>query len=231
MENPLHSQYSRASTGGDSVAMSPVSPLAASRVASVKGGGKPPPDAGGASDSNNANEVPWHTLATPEDVYATAETTPTGLSEAEAARRRGIYGLNQMSVRGKRTMLQKIWDQVNSIIMYILLVSAVVSGAFQDWKEFALILLVVIVNVVIGESSRIAAAEGSVWRMRLRTDMKDSGPQLGWMVSLHEGGSSGPASKHEGSLDATYRRCRQQVHKWRCDSCAKHHSALLSCSA
>jgi hypothetical protein len=138
---------SRLSSGDESVAISPLSvgggggprSLASMRATSAKGGASP-------SDS----EIPWHTLATAEEVYAAAGTTSSGLPEPEAQRRREIYGPNQMTVRGKRTMWQKIWDQVNSIIMYILLISATVSGAFQEWKEFALILIVVIVNVVIG---------------------------------------------------------------------------------
>ena len=136
MDN-TRSGMSRTSSGAESVSISLPSPTGGEQLQHGSGGG-------------GDGEIPWHTLATPEDVFRTAGTSAAGLPEPEAAARRAVYGPNRMTARGKRTMLQKVWDQLNSIIMFILIISAIVSGAFEDWKEFALILAVVVVNVLIG---------------------------------------------------------------------------------
>ena len=95
------------------------SPLAFTRASLAAPAGKH-----SASEAEEA--IAWHTLNTAEEVYAAAGSSPLGLTPQESARRLAIYGKNVMTARGKRTMLQKIWEQVNSIIMYILIVSSMV---------------------------------------------------------------------------------------------------------
>ena len=142
---------------------------------------------GAAAEAKAEAGIAWHAIPTAAEVFAMAETSMVGLDDNEAKLRLDAYGFNEMSVGTKRTMLEKIWEQVANIIIAILVVSAVISGVYevrarwrrigftdlgpqlapvcrtaraspfrsttpppQEWEEFALILLVVVINVVVG---------------------------------------------------------------------------------
>ena len=157
VENPLNGNGAAIAVHTKTSNSPPVGSARASptmrKDGAMKSSSPPPPklagDGGPPSDGPDS-EIIWHAIQTAEEVYNFADTSLAGLTDAEATRRASIYGPNMMTMGTKRTMWQKIWEQVNNIIMYILLVSATVSGGFEEWEEFALILLVVIVNVVIG---------------------------------------------------------------------------------
>ena len=76
--------------------------------------------------------LPWHCM-TSADVYKEleldAETIEkSGLTTAEAEKRLEKYGFNQLSQKEKETLLQKIWNQVNNVLVGILVFVAVVSA-------------------------------------------------------------------------------------------------------
>lgn len=56
-----------------------------------------------------------------------------GLSDAEVAARRTRYGPNAMTPGTQRTLLRKIWDQVNNSLIWLLIASAVIEAIFQSW--------------------------------------------------------------------------------------------------
>jgi magnesium-transporting ATPase (P-type) len=94
------------------------------------------------------------------------QTTENGLTKPEAARRLTVYGRNSMTPAKARTIWHMIWDQVrrlmlysplvrfmfttitlqvNNLIIYILIISAVITGIFQEWADLILIVIVIIV--------------------------------------------------------------------------------------
>eukprot|EP01082_Thalassiosira_pseudonana_P010436 g9458.t1 g9458 contig36:626255-629566(+) len=84
-----------------------------------------------------------------------------GLSTDEAASRLTKYGPNQMTEKVKTTLLQRIWHQINNVLVYVLITVAVVSliqavttnnsnTRFTAWFQVALIVSVITLNTWIG---------------------------------------------------------------------------------
>ena len=99
---------------------------------------------------------PWHTM-TKEEVIKEMGLNPnvrrTGLTSAEAAARLEKYGMNQMTPEEKETLLQKIWNQINNVLVGILVFVAIISAisAFigvgsvaQNWIQVGIIAAVIV---------------------------------------------------------------------------------------
>ena len=73
---------------------------------------------------------PWHTMSK-EDVIKEldlpSDIRKIGLTSAQAAERLEKYGENKLTEKEKETLLQKIWNQVNNILVLILVIVAVIS--------------------------------------------------------------------------------------------------------
>jgi Ca2+-transporting ATPase len=103
----------------------------------------------------------WHVLSVEECLKVLKVDRKEGLSSEEAKIRLEQYGPNQLSEQEKKTLLQRIWSQVNNILVLVLVVVALVSGSraitsetaqdkITNWIEVALIAFVVILNAWIG---------------------------------------------------------------------------------
>lgn len=92
----------------------------------------------------------WHALATADDAIRILDSHAGGLTEVEAARRLVVYGRNELTPVEKPSLLKRIWEQLNNVLIFILLVAAVVSGVLLEWAEVGLILAVIAINVAIG---------------------------------------------------------------------------------
>lgn len=73
-----------------------------------------------------------------------------GLTADEAKVRLAMYGLNKLAEPPADTIWQRLWRQLNQILIWILLIACIVSAAVQSWPEFGLILAVVVINVILG---------------------------------------------------------------------------------
>jgi magnesium-transporting ATPase (P-type) len=92
-----------------------------------------------------------------------------GLTTEQAQARLVKYGENKLSEKRKVTLLEKIWHQVNNVLVLILVIVAVVSvvRAFTDdpltnWIQVGIIVGVIAINTAIGiiqEGSAEKAAE------------------------------------------------------------------------
>ena len=116
----------------------------------------------GAADKQVDGKAPdvWHVL----DVDSTMDTLKTsmgGLSTGKAKELLNVYGYNQLTEKKKKTLLERIWGQVNNVLVGILVVVAVVSSAkaatakttedmITNWLEVALIIFVITLNAWIG---------------------------------------------------------------------------------
>eukprot|EP00894_Picocystis_sp_ML_P000034 jgi/Pico_ML_1/50551/g1739.t1 len=94
-------------------------------------------------------EVPWHAIVQMEDVCQELESSMEGISTAEAEARLATHGYNRLKPQKGRTLLQKIWEQLNNILIYVLVIAGIVSGVFEEWAEMGLI-FVVVTNCTIG---------------------------------------------------------------------------------
>ena len=108
--------------------------------------------------------LPRHALGI-DEVVASLESSPQGLSSTEAARRLEQYGPNLLP-RGKRDgPLTLLWRQIHNPLIWVLIASGAVAMVV-DWegegpKNGIVILAVVLINSVIGFVQEYRAAEPS----------------------------------------------------------------------
>jgi magnesium-transporting ATPase (P-type) len=72
-----------------------------------------------------------------------------GLSSDEVASRQKLHGMNVLPMGRKVTFLEKLWNEINSVLIYVLLVGAVLSFAFNHLADAIVILGVIVVNVFV----------------------------------------------------------------------------------
>mmetsp|Transcript_23190 Transcript_23190/g.38381 ORF Transcript_23190/g.38381 Transcript_23190/m.38381 type:complete len:1059 (-) Transcript_23190:117-3293(-) len=118
----------------------------------------------------------WHAMSMDETIKQLKldeNVQKTGLSKEEAAARLEKYGYNKLTEGVKKTLLEKIWDQVANVLVFILVVVAVVSAVraatadngddkLTNTLQVILIVGVITVNTWIGivqEGSAEKAAE------------------------------------------------------------------------
>lgn len=90
----------------------------------------------GDEEAGTAEEVtksvpPWHCMTKEEvikELNLSSDIRKKGLTSEEAARRLEKYGENKLSEKKKETLLQKIWKQVNNVLVGILVFVAVISA-------------------------------------------------------------------------------------------------------
>jgi magnesium-transporting ATPase (P-type) len=78
--------------------------------------------------AQNAHAVRWEQL---RDLLST--DTVKGLSSEEAARRLIEFGKNKLAEKSPEPFWHKVFRQINSILIYLLLIAAIVAGGFQEW--------------------------------------------------------------------------------------------------
>ncbi len=91
----------------------------------------------------------WHALTT-QEVLEHLKVEETGLTDAEAARRREHYGLNQLTEAPRPGFLKLLWEQFNNFIVMLLIVAAIVSALLGEWIDATAIMAIVVLNAVLG---------------------------------------------------------------------------------
>ena len=92
---------------------------------------------------------PWR--LTPEQVVERFRTSLTqGLDPAEAERRLAQDGPNELARPPAVPAWRKLLGQFNELVIWILLVAAIVSGAMGEWLDTIAILVIVAANGLIG---------------------------------------------------------------------------------
>ena len=77
------------------------------------------------------------------------ETSPDGLSQVEAQRRREQYGYNELAEETANPLL-KFLSYLWGPIPWMIEVAAILSGVVQHWADLGIILALLIVNAVVG---------------------------------------------------------------------------------
>ena len=92
-----------------------------------------PPKADDIHGETKVAESPAYHVMSKEEAIASlgldADIRRKGLTTGEAQARLEQYGLNQLTEKEKVTLLQRIWKQVNNVLVGILVFVAVVSLA------------------------------------------------------------------------------------------------------
>jgi magnesium-transporting ATPase (P-type) len=100
-------------------------------------------------DSPSAAERPWH-AETAAAALERCGSSAQGLSSAEAARRLEANGPNRLPAGKRRSLAARVFAQVNNLLIYVLLASALISILLHHGIDAAVILFVVVVNATIG---------------------------------------------------------------------------------
>jgi Ca2+-transporting ATPase len=95
-------------------------------------------------------KIPWHTSAI--DVLEQEFQThlERGLTAGEATRRLAIHGPNALPEPPPLSSITLLLGQFSSLIIWILIGAALVSGLLQEWIDAAAILGIVILNALLG---------------------------------------------------------------------------------
>ncbi|GGO32869.1 carbonate dehydratase [Gemmobacter aquaticus] len=91
----------------------------------------------------------FHHLDVAECLAAT-QSASDGLTSAEASRRLDELGPNRLPAVRTRGPMRRFFDQFNNVLIYVLLGSAIITGAMQHWVDTGVILAVVFANAAIG---------------------------------------------------------------------------------
>jgi magnesium-transporting ATPase (P-type) len=90
-----------------------------------------------------------HTLDM-KDVFAKFNTSEAGLDTKEALERTQKWGANTLPMASPKPAWRRFLGQLNSVLLYVLIVSAVVSALLQHYIDSGVILAVVIINAIMG---------------------------------------------------------------------------------
>ncbi len=83
-------------------------------------------------------------------VLSALDTTASGLTSTEAARRLAVHGPNRLPEAPRRGPLMRLLLQFHHVLIYVLIVSAGVTAALGHWIDTGVILAVVLGNAIIG---------------------------------------------------------------------------------
>jgi len=99
---------------------------------------------------DTGREIAWHALSA-GDLYARLTVLPDqGLSPSEAGERRARYGPNRIPVKKGKGPVILFLLQFHQPLVYILLVSTLITTLLGEWVDAGVIFGVVLVNAIIG---------------------------------------------------------------------------------
>ncbi|WP_304055709.1 cation-transporting P-type ATPase [Nitrosomonas communis] len=99
--------------------------------------------------SERNSEIAWHSQSE-NDVIAILQSSQNGLSQAEAEQRLKQYGPNRLKPPQQRSAWVRFLLQFHNVLIYVLLISAVITGLLGHWIDTAVIMGVVVINALIG---------------------------------------------------------------------------------
>lgn len=113
----------------------------------------------------------WFTKG--NDVVVTELVTDpsTGLSSEEANRRLKVIGPNEFSEHKKPSLFRMFFEQINSPLIYILIVAVIISTIVGEYSDAVIILLVILLNSIIGVFQE-AKAEKALEELKKMTTPK-----------------------------------------------------------
>ena len=91
-----------------------------------------------------------YTSQTQDELLSLLQTSPSGLTPAQAADRLKTHGLNELEKKKKKSLIVKVFDAMTEAMTVILIIAALLSFfIIHDLLEAIAILGVVIINTII----------------------------------------------------------------------------------
>ena len=94
--------------------------------------------------------IAWHALADAEIVKLLDVNPKHGLSDDEVVKRQKQFGPNRLTARRSLPAWRRLLNQFHQPLVYILLVSAIVTLALSEYVDSIVIFLVVLINAIVG---------------------------------------------------------------------------------
>ncbi|MEC4890230.1 MAG: cation-translocating P-type ATPase [Nitrospira sp.] len=101
------------------------------------------------SEQHRADQ-PWHSLAPEAMAGQLGSDLTTGLSRSDAATRLAGYGPNELPEAAPLSLVRLALSQFSSLIIWVLIGAAVLSGLLQEWVDAGAIAAIVILNALLG---------------------------------------------------------------------------------
>ncbi len=104
----------------------------------------------------------WHSLSHDESVKRLEVDIFFGLSSDEVKKRRGYFGLNQITPKKGTSLWLRFLIQFNQPLVYILLAASITTLFLKEWVDASVIFGVVFINAIVGflqESKALKALE------------------------------------------------------------------------
>jgi Ca2+-transporting ATPase len=95
-------------------------------------------------------EPVWHTIASTAAAQALRSDSASGLTHEEAQYRREVQGPNELPSPPPPSLVKLFFSQFSSLIIWVLIGAAIVSGFLEDWLDAAAILAIVFLNGLLG---------------------------------------------------------------------------------
>ena len=147
----------------------------------------------------HSSEKTWHSLSLDTILEHFQVEIDSGLNHSEVESRQAKYGPNQLKTRSGKSRLSLLLSQFNQPLVYILLISAVITAGLQEWVDSGVIFTVVLINAVIGysqEANAVKAIEAlnrnlisktTVWREAKKRQINQTELVPGDLVFLQSG--------------------------------------------
>ncbi|WP_088349499.1 cation-translocating P-type ATPase [Bacillus cereus] len=92
----------------------------------------------------------WYSKTKDQTLIDLETNEQNGLTEEIVSERLKQYGSNELATKQKRTLWQRIFAQINDVLVYVLIIAALISAFVGEWADASIIALVVVLNAVIG---------------------------------------------------------------------------------
>ena len=106
------------------------------------------PEATGRSRETNSADAYWSLDA--KALLRQLDTSPAGLTSAEAARRQRRYGRNRLHDEQSLSRLRVLWRQLASPVLLLLIIAAAIAAAVGELTNAAIVVTIIGASVGIG---------------------------------------------------------------------------------
>jgi Ca2+-transporting ATPase len=113
----------------------------------------------------------WFTKSHAEVIAELATHSETGLSSVEAAKRLVLEGPNEFTEDKKPSLFFLFFEQINSLLIYILIAAALISLVVGEYSDAVIIVIVILLNAIIGVIQE-AKAEKALEELKKMTTPK-----------------------------------------------------------
>jgi Ca2+-transporting ATPase len=95
-------------------------------------------------------EQKWYRVEAEEAAKTLNSDLVRGLSAEEVERRLREFGPNALKEPPPHSILSMFFDQLKEVLVLILIVAAVISGALGEWADSIVIMVIVVLNACLG---------------------------------------------------------------------------------